>query len=299
MSTLCWSAAYFSKKIEKCYMPNYNFFELNDRNNSYFKTPIYNTILYDVKTTKLNKIKANIITLKEFPQRLDNLTDFIMSLNKIGIKTDIFYGVNGNNLDITHIDENTRQIVYENKIYYNKLNKNNIEEMDIKYTKYYDIFKTIVDRKPLSKGELGCSISHLLLYEQLLNDSDYDHYLILEDDVELCLSLCDVYKHLINIPENYDLIHLSYADCYPFIQTNKINEYYYDIVKRYFNRTTGYLISKSGAIKLLSYSNNIINIPADDLICHSFLNIEDFKVYVPQTYLFKEQGVESVSGQIN
>ena len=241
----------------------------------------------------------NIITLKEFPQRLDNLTDFIMGLNMIGLKTDIFYGVNGNNLDISYIDKNTRQIVYENKIYYNKLNKNDIENIDIKYKKYYDIFKTIVDRKPLSNGELGCCISHLLLYEQLLEDSDYDHYLILEDDIGLCLSLEDMYNHLINIPTNYDLINLSYVDCYPFIKTNKINEYYYDIVKRYFNRTTGYLISKTGAHKLLSYCDNIVSIPADDLICHSFLNNEDFKFYVPQTYLFKEQGIESVIGQIN
>ena len=299
MSTLCWTAAYFSKNIEKCYMPNYNFFELNDRNNTYFKTPIYKTILYDVKTTKLNKIKVNIITLKEFPQRLDNLTDFIMGLNMIGLKTDIFYGVNGNNLDISYIDKNTRQIVYENKIYYNKLNKNDIENIDIKYKKYYDIFKTIVDRKPLSNGELGCCISHLLLYEQLLEDSDYDHYLILEDDFTSSSNLNDIYNHLINIPDNYDFIHLSYADWYPFIKTNKVNEYYYSIVKRYFNRTTGYLISKTGAQKLLSYCDNIVSIPADDLICHSFLNNEDFKFYVPQTYLFKEQGIESVIGQIN
>lgn len=300
MSTLCWIAAYFSKNIEKCYMPNYNFFELNDRNNTYFKNPIYKTILYDVKTTKLNKIKANIMTLKEFPKRLDNLTNFIMDLNKIGLKTDIFYGVNGNNLDISYIDNNTRQIVYENKIYYNKLTKSDIEDMDIIYKRYYDIFKTIVNRKPLSNGELGCCISHLLLYEQILEDSDYDHYLILEDDVTLYLTLEDLYKHLINIPDDYDLIHLSYADWYPFIKTNKINEYYYDILKRCFNRTTGYLISKSGARKLLNYSNNIVSIPADDLICHSFLNVEDFKVYVPQTYLFKEQDeTVSVIGQIN
>lgn len=299
MSTLCWAAAYFSKNIEKCYMPNYNFFELSDRNNTYFKTPIYKTILYDVKTTKLNKIKANIITLKEFPKRLDNLTGFIMDLNKIGLKTDIFYGVNGNNLNISYIDNNTRQIIYENKTYYNKLSKTNIENMDIKYKNYYDIFKTIVDRKPLSNGELGCCISHLLLYEQLLEDYDYDHYLMLEDDVSLYLSLEEIYNYLINIPNNYDLIHLSYADFFPFIKTDKINEYYYDIVKRYFNRTTGYLISKSGAQKLLSYTDNIVSIPADDLLCHSFLNVEDFKVYVPETYLFKEQEVESVIGQIN
>lgn len=49
MSTLVWCAAYFSKNIETCYMPNYNFDHLNRKTS--FKTPIKNTILYDVKTT--------------------------------------------------------------------------------------------------------------------------------------------------------------------------------------------------------------------------------------------------------
>lgn len=50
MSTLSWCACYLSNNIEKCYMPNYNFDHL-DRN-TYFKNPIKNTYLYDVKSTK-------------------------------------------------------------------------------------------------------------------------------------------------------------------------------------------------------------------------------------------------------
>jgi hypothetical protein len=49
MSTLSWCACYLSKNIEQCYMPNYNFDHL-DRS-TYFKNPINNTYLYDVKST--------------------------------------------------------------------------------------------------------------------------------------------------------------------------------------------------------------------------------------------------------
>jgi FkbM family methyltransferase len=49
MSTLSWSAAYFSTILETCYMPNYDFSKL--RNFVNFKKPIENTILYTVKTT--------------------------------------------------------------------------------------------------------------------------------------------------------------------------------------------------------------------------------------------------------
>ena len=49
MSTFDWVAAFFSSKLEKCYMPNYNF-DLKIRNQT-FKHPIKNVIFYDVKST--------------------------------------------------------------------------------------------------------------------------------------------------------------------------------------------------------------------------------------------------------
>jgi hypothetical protein len=49
MSTFDWISAYFSTKLEKCYMPNYNF-DLN-RMNQTFKHPIKNVIFYNVKST--------------------------------------------------------------------------------------------------------------------------------------------------------------------------------------------------------------------------------------------------------
>ena len=49
MSTFDWMAAYFSKNLEKCYMPNYNF-DPKIRNQN-FKHPIKNVIYYDVKST--------------------------------------------------------------------------------------------------------------------------------------------------------------------------------------------------------------------------------------------------------
>ena len=49
MSTLSWMAAYFSKILEKCYMPNYILY--GDRKHQAFKKPIENTVLYDVKST--------------------------------------------------------------------------------------------------------------------------------------------------------------------------------------------------------------------------------------------------------
>jgi hypothetical protein len=49
MSTFGWVAAYFSKNLEKCYMPNYNFDPMIRNQN--FKHPIKNVIFYDIKST--------------------------------------------------------------------------------------------------------------------------------------------------------------------------------------------------------------------------------------------------------
>ena len=64
--------------------------------------------------------------------------------------------------------------------------------------------------------------------------------------------------------------------------------YFYSIEKNLFNRTTSYIVSKSGAFKLLMYSCGYINIPADDLICHRYLVGDDFNIYVPLNYIFHE-----------
>lgn len=53
MSTLSWCAAFLSKKIEICYMPNYNFTKI--RPITSFKNPIRGTIFYDVSSTKKKK----------------------------------------------------------------------------------------------------------------------------------------------------------------------------------------------------------------------------------------------------
>ena len=43
----------------------------------------------------------------------------------------------------------------------------------------------------------------------------------------------------------------------------KVNEYWYSVVKQYFNRTTAYIISKKGAQKIIDYTNNKITITND------------------------------------
>ena len=278
MSTLCWAAAYFSKSLEKIYMPNYNFFDIEDRKNGCFKTPIKNTILYDVKTTKFTDIKVVILTLEKYSHRMNKVYDLINKLSQIGLQCSLFYGVNGEDIKITKNEKPTSyNLEYNNE------------------TKHYDS-SIRVNKKMMTRGELGCAWSHINIYKSLLKEKHIDKYLIFEDDVEIVESLEYAYDCLVNIPSDFDVCHVSKSDWNPFNFNNKINEFWNTIHKDYFNRLTGYIISKNGVEKILQYTKDTINIPADDLLSH--MHIEDkLKVYVPSKYIFHEpKNTESIIG---
>jgi GR25 family glycosyltransferase involved in LPS biosynthesis len=269
MSTLCWAAAYFSKSLEKIYMPNYNFFDIEDRKNGYFKTPIKNTILYDVKTTKFTDIKVVILTLEKYSHRINKMYNLINKLSKIGLQCSLFYGVNGEDIQIVKM---------EHPQLYRLEHKNE--------SKYYD-FSIRVNGNIMKRGELGCAWSHINIYKSLLKEKHVDKYLIFEDDVEMVESLEYFYSCLVNIPMDFDICHVSKSDWNPFIFNTKINEFWNTIHKNYFNRLTGYIVSKNGAEKILHYTKHSINIPADDLLSDMHLS-NKLNVYVPDKYIFHE-----------
>jgi len=283
MSTLAWSAAYLSKQIQQCYMPDYNFYKQADRSLFYFKKPIENTILYPVKTTirNLSSIKTVILTLPQYSSRLEKLNQMRCKLSSIGLETSLYNGVNGKDITLQNTtDDHIKFVHYKDTTYI-----------------YDACIRT--NQTAMLKGEFGCAWSHLNLLKQLLTEPcDVNYYLILEDDVELVKPLSDLSALLEHIPEDADICHLAKSDWYPFIKTKNVNNYFSECVKAYFNRTTAYLISKKGAEKVLAYSNNHIDIPIDDVYCTMYRTTTDFRLYVPlEDYFFKEQ--ENVSSTIH
>jgi glycosyl transferase family 25 len=269
MSTLCWAAAYFSNSLEKVYMPNYNFFDNEERKNAFFKMPIQNTILYDVKTTKFTDIKVVILTLKKYSHRMNKVYDLVNKLSQLGLRCSLFYGVNGE--DIAYSKSMSPNI-------YNLEYKNEVKRYDCSIR---------LNKQLMTNGELGCAWSHINIYKTLLKDNSVDKYLIFEDDVEIVESLEYVYECLVKIPSDCDMCHVSKSDWYNFVLNDKVNEMWNTIHKQYFNRLTAYIISKSGAEKILDYVKDNINIPADDLL--SNMHLEDkIRVYVPTRHMFHE-----------
>ena len=282
MSTLSWCAGFLSKKIECCYMPNYNF--SIDRNIVSFKKPIENTIFYEVKSSELFKTKAMILTLQDFPERQERICRLTSKLEEVGLKQELFYGVNGKNIRINET----------NDIYLKQL----VLEGETK-TFLYDR-RVRLNGELMRAGQFGIIWSKYNIFCKLLEDPENDNYLILEDDAELVVSVSELFLHLSNLPENYDIIHLAKSDWYPFIKTDRVNDFYYSVARNYFNRTTAYIISKRGAEKMVKHLETFMNVPLDDMICHYYLRNFDFNFYVPSNYLFHEpENTVSIIDKIN
>jgi GR25 family glycosyltransferase involved in LPS biosynthesis len=286
MSTLAWTAAYLSRVITHCYMPNYNFSKAGQPE-TYFHKPIPNTILYNVKTTPsiLGQIKAYIITLPEFPERLARLDSLNQELAAIGLEPTIYNGVHGKDIDIhdaASMFTKIKHITWQNTTYFYNL-------------------RVRLNGVHMTRGEFGCAWSQLNLLRQLLTESfNVNYYLIMEDDVELVKPIGELYDLLDHIPADADLCHLAESDYHPFVLTKQANAYFYERKKQHSNRNTAYVVSKKGARKILEYTKNSINVPIDDLFSMVSRLTPDFRFYVPANYYFKEQeNVKSTIGEIN
>jgi GR25 family glycosyltransferase involved in LPS biosynthesis len=103
----------------------------------------------------------------------------------------------------------------------------------------------------------------------------------MEDDAQIVGDL----SLLRNLPSDFDVAHVATSDSHPFVKTTQVNKSFFNIQRKFFNRLTGYVVSKAGARKLLSMTNESINLPADDLHSTLFL-LGIIQVIVPESPVF-------------
>jgi GR25 family glycosyltransferase involved in LPS biosynthesis len=118
----------------------------------------------------------------------------------------------------------------------------------------------------MRKGIVGCAMSHLKLYIDLLKDKDTDIYCILEDDVEFVPEFEKKLKYCFHSlsETNWDLFYLGHHLWPQFIDNEVYSKELWPKIEQ-FNRseslmcsmggTIGYMITKKGVEKLLEYIN--------------------------------------------
>lgn len=112
------------------------------------------------------------------------------------------------------------------------------------------------------KGVIGCALSHLNLWKELLKDKDNDFYIIFEDDIEVCDNFNKKLLNLYSEMKNKEYILLGYhmfeerrKNVHSIYKNEKevtINKLDKDL---YIGGTFGYSINKQGAKILVDYIN--------------------------------------------
>lgn len=114
------------------------------------------------------------------------------------------------------------------------------------------------------KGVIGCALSHLGLWKELINNITKKYYIITEDDIKLHNNfknyLHQIQNKLLDL-DNWDILFLGYHTFNNKKKLYNLDNYYDDIQikfidfdnENYIGGTFGYIVTKSGAKKLLSY----------------------------------------------
>ncbi|MCY4050714.1 MAG: glycosyltransferase family 25 protein [Gammaproteobacteria bacterium] len=215
------------------------------------KFPIYESLLLDYLELKANlsadlannqNISSTTLNYRMLPIRVINLESSIkrrihikMQLDNLGLDYLIIVAVDGKMLS----------------------------KQDIDYI--YDEERTLDFRgRPLSRGEIGCALSHITLYKEII-ENRLDAMLILEDDIFIDSRILSVLMDTCSYPEDWDIIFIGYRARRTF--SHSVDSPMHFLKEGLtLNRvaglqgvreTNGYLVSHAGAVKLLELTKGL------------------------------------------
>lgn len=168
---------------------------------------------------------------------------------------------------------------------FNAINTMVLSESELQQKFNFECFKQTYHRN-VTKGEIGCTLSHLAIYQKIVDDqciAENEYALICEDDVLFAEDFNENLTALLNEKLNADIVLvgqskiLSFNDRelwinYPttfkafqkrIAQTNYCYAYPY---RNYFAGTVAYLIRKSACRVFLEYAQKNLYWLADDFI---------------------------------
>jgi FkbM family methyltransferase len=149
-------------------------------------------------------------------------------------------------------------------------------------------------RGPLSPTQVGCAVSHLEVYARLLRDRVHAMYLVLEDDAKLRVDprVLETYLRNLPPPDEFDVALLnSESQWYPLRAAAPAAGpygYFEPIAKQCFSCAASYIITRSGAARILEACGGSIVRPADDALSVNFLR-GVIQVVKSKEYLFTRE----------
>lgn len=105
-------------------------------------------------------------------------------------------------------------------------------------------------------GVMGCALSHINVWQQLLDDPIHDHYVIFEDDIEFTQGFAQKLRYACNEFRNKKMEHLLLGafNVHSLNQDiSKLTFSEYDMLKSDNEGAHAYIFSKSAAKKMIDY----------------------------------------------
>lgn len=142
--------------------------------------------------------------------------------------------------------------------------------------------------RAVTKGEIGCTLSHLSVYQNIVNDhqiADDEYSLICEDDALFSCEFHENIEKILGQELSADILlvgqskitdfndvelEINYPTTFSFLLKNRGKQYTVCYpYKNYFAGTVAYLIKKSAAKKMLAQCQDPVYWLADDFILFS------------------------------
>lgn len=205
-----------------------------------------------VRTNLSDVSKSWVINLKKNKKRLHQFNKYYMSSDIRSITLNRFDAINGQEIDI---EQYVTPKAYK-QIHFSETNGYRL--------KHYE----------LTRGAVGCYLSHVSLYQKLLEDDSVDYYIIFEDDAQFQPEIMEILSlYVDSLPENWDLFVLG------TIHQEIFKTVGYFTKLKVFWGLFGYVINKKGARLFVDqFLEERINKQIDSMM--SVMTINDrFNVY--------------------
>jgi GR25 family glycosyltransferase involved in LPS biosynthesis len=253
----------------------------------YIKAGFYSAFLDTIHCMHTGRLTAEINDeTKLNAYKLNNELQFSGKENTV---------LNGLETYVINLDRRTDRwttFVNNNSHIVNKLNIKRYSAVDGSRLEPTEQLQRIFDGNDynMRSGMVACAMSQIALYIQLL-ESNSNAYFIMEDDVELCPNFFERFCTVLSSLENYDICYLSY---HLWPQYN--NPEFFDKTKKpvcekwgreqslrtSIGGTSGYIITRQGAKKLLDFLNTTGMTNAIDTMQQKSADILDVYYCIPQ-----------------
>lgn len=209
-------------------------------------------ILSPIKTKFTDVTQSWVINLLKNRKRLQQFNKYYMSSDIRSIPLKTFNAINGQEINVEKYvtPKAYKQILFSETHGYR--------------VKHYE----------LTRGAVGCYLSHVSLYKKLLEDKKHKYYIIFEDDAQFQPEIMEALSiYMDSLPSDWDLFELGTIHQEIF----RIEKYFTKL--KVFWGLFGYVINKTGARKFIQqYESEKINKQIDSMMSIMTIN-HKFNVY--------------------